>query len=209
MMIAVLVNQENHVEAFENGGTIRLYEKEGSVWTSVKEFLYRTDDLVHPAIFRERLKAICDWMQPCNVLAAKRFRGTYQVVFERYGVSMWEMDGFAEMNAENFLDDISKFHSVERDNECCVSNESENTIAPIEQKLGYYSIDLTDVMKHRTNLNSQQILLPFFKNTPFKQLEILCDHVPKWFERELNNFSLISEVEENQNGLQIRLFRKN
>lgn len=205
MQIAVLVDQKNHVAAFEQGGIVKLYENQHGAWRSIKEYPYQIDGLGEPSALWNRLSELCRWMEPCVILAARRFRGTYRVILERHEISMWEMDGFSSMGAEDFLDDIEEFHANQKDQECCTPAGSGEPVVPTEQNPGCYTIDLTDVMQHRTSLNSQQILLPFFRNTSFKSLEIICDHVPKWFERELFNYNLKTEVLEQRGRLHVYL----
>jgi hypothetical protein len=78
--------------------------------------------------------------------------------------------------------------------------------APVEIRPGYFSVDLTEVMAHRTSLNSQQILLPFFQNTKFDELEISCEHVPKWLAKELPGLKLKTEEKIDANKIRVKVF---
>jgi len=49
---------------------------------------------------------------------------------------------------------------------------------------GRYRINLSALMEADRRFNSKQILLPFMAEAEFKELEILCDHLPRWFGRE-------------------------
>jgi hypothetical protein len=63
-------------------------------------------------------------------------------------------------------------------------------------------------MAHRTSLNSKEILLPFFKRTSFSQLEITCDHMPKWFEKELPALKLRADAKLVDKTLKIYVYPK-
>ncbi|BCS55072.1 Fe-only nitrogenase accessory protein AnfO [Geobacter sp. SVR] len=69
---------------------------------------------------------------------------------------------------------------------------------PMPQPLGngYYRIDLAEILNNDASLNSKEVLVPFMAGVAFKQLEILCDHPPRWFARELYklNLAVASEV---------------
>ncbi len=207
MQIAVLEDEQGHVSAFERGGVIRLYEKQENGWAKLRELPYQTHGIDQPSAFRSQLDAVCAWLLPCTILAAQRFRGTYRVVFERHTVSMWEMEGFQGMAAENFLNDIASYHAQPV---LCAAQglKEDEVIKPAQWKDGYYSIDLTEVMKHRTSVNSQQILLAFFKETAFYELRIQCEHIPKWFERELPKYGLTMESQPNGTGLLVTVTLK-
>ena len=68
---------------------------------------------------------------------------------------------------------------------------------PLIQKIkdGYYFINLRKIQEHNINLTSKGILLPFFKTTVFYQLEIICGHIPPWFEAEGKRLNLKFEGE--------------
>ncbi len=60
---------------------------------------------------------------------------------------------------------------------------------------GRYSINLAEILDENPSLNSRQILMPALEETSFKMLEIICDHIPRWFNNELRNLKLMAEPE--------------
>lgn len=60
---------------------------------------------------------------------------------------------------------------------------------------GRYSINLARILAENPALNSRQVLLPALEKKHFKKLEIICDHIPRWFNNELSNLKLIAEPE--------------
>jgi len=66
---------------------------------------------------------------------------------------------------------------------------------------GCYRINLAQILAHDSNLNSKLVLVPFMENVSFKQLEVLCDHPPRWFARELHKLNLtVASEQPNSNG---------
>jgi Fe-only nitrogenase accessory protein AnfO len=55
---------------------------------------------------------------------------------------------------------------------------------------GRYRIDLISALSADAKLNSRQVLLPILEGTAFDRLEILCDHLPKWFAPKLRELNL-------------------
>jgi len=58
---------------------------------------------------------------------------------------------------------------------------------------GYYRINLAEVLKNDPGLNSKEVLIPFMNAAAFRKLEIICDHLPRWFSREIDQLSLRTE----------------
>lgn len=74
---------------------------------------------------------------------------------------------------------------------------------PAPQPLGddRYRINLAEILNHDTTLNSKQVLVPFMSGVAFKQLEVLCDHPPRWFAKELYKLNLaVASEQPNSNG---------
>ena len=63
--------------------------------------------------------------------------------------------------------------------------------APIgDPELGHYLINLSDILRDNSALNSREVLIPALEERIFRRLEIICDHVPRWFYDELRNLKL-------------------
>ena len=63
--------------------------------------------------------------------------------------------------------------------------------APIgAPELGHYLINLSDILRDNPALNSREVLIPALEGSSFQKLEIICDHIPRWFYHELRNLKL-------------------
>ncbi|MDD2270665.1 MAG: Fe-only nitrogenase accessory protein AnfO [Desulfuromonadaceae bacterium] len=60
---------------------------------------------------------------------------------------------------------------------------------------GRYLIHLAQILQDNPALNSRQIVIPALEEKNFKTLEIICDHIPRWFYNELRNLKLTAEPE--------------
>lgn len=58
-----------------------------------------------------------------------------------------------------------------------------------------YLINLAEILQDNPALNSRQVLIPALEERSFKKLEIICDHIPRWFYNELRNLKLAAEPE--------------
>jgi Fe-only nitrogenase accessory protein AnfO len=59
-----------------------------------------------------------------------------------------------------------------------------------DPQLGHYSINLSDILRDNPALNSREVLIPVLEGSFFQKLEIICDHIPRWFYNELRNLKL-------------------
>jgi Fe-only nitrogenase accessory protein AnfO len=64
-----------------------------------------------------------------------------------------------------------------------------------DREEGHYLIHLAEILQDNAALNSWQVLVPTLEGKAFKKLEIICDHIPKWFNNELRNLKLTAEPE--------------
>ena len=55
---------------------------------------------------------------------------------------------------------------------------------------GHYIVNLAQILEDNQALNSREILIPVLEDKTIKKLEIVCDHVPRWFYNELRNLKL-------------------
>lgn len=75
---------------------------------------------------------------------------------------------------------------------------------------GNYYIDLRMIMDNNEKVTSKQVLLPFFHNTIFKELEMTCDHIPPWFDAEFKKLNLQAYIEPiSEGGFKIKVYPKN
>ena len=199
MGIAVLLDIEGKTSGFEKDGIIRVFSKQDNAWILQRERAYNINEINSASEMRRYLSEVGDWLSDCRSFVVKRMRGVHLAAFESLQVSFWEIDGFPE----NYFDCIQQSQ-----NQQAVQTQAppEEIAKPVEQKPGYYFVDLRDIMSHKTALSSKTVLKPFLKETNFVQLEIVCNHVPKWFESELPDLNLRTEIKIGENSIRVLLF---
>jgi len=63
---------------------------------------------------------------------------------------------------------------------------------------GHYRINLSDILNKYKNANSMDILVPLMEGplregTTYRSLEILCDHLPRWFSQKVSDLDLTAK----------------
>ena len=199
MEIAVLVQADGNTSGFERDGTIMMYLKKNDSWSIQRSMVYNTADLMDAAALHMKIREICEWLDTCKVIVVNRIRGIHYIAFEEYQISMLEIKG----NPSGFLDHIQE---CDRHQRAAASSVPMEHKAIFEGKPGNFYADLRDVMNGRTSYNSKQILLPFIKNRGFQVLEIICDHVPKWLEREQAELKVIVKEEPFKDCIKVNIY---
>ena len=198
MEIAVLMNSDGATSGFDKEGMICVFSKCKQEWEVVRQMEYSPQNMMDAAALHTKIREICDWLSVCKIIVVNRIRGIHYIAFEERQVSMLEIKGCPN----DFLNDIQE----------CVQHRRIGQEVPIEHNTinmlqpGIYHTDLREVMKGNTSYSSKQILLPFLKQQQFVQLEILCDHVPKWLEKDQTQLRLRFSVEKFRDCMKVKIY---
>lgn len=71
---------------------------------------------------------------------------------------------------------------------------------------GHYRINLIAELQRDQALNSRMALIPILEGQAFEKLEILCDHVPRWFSSALIELNLRAESQVTAQGVNMLVF---
>jgi Fe-only nitrogenase accessory protein AnfO len=194
-LIAVLENSDGYISSFSEAGIVRVYSKNDNEWKVIKDIIFKLDDMENMNSIKAKIQGIAESLEKCKIFVGSKIRGSSFAIFERLGINSWEIEG----KPQDFLDYILEKEEaleLERNNV-----EKEIIPAPVMVgKKGQYSLDLNKALEFDSNLTSKKILLPFFKNSDFAELKIICGHVPMWFEREFDNLNLNAVTTKNIKG---------
>lgn len=203
MKIAAFIGENGKTISLNQSGTISVYIKEKEEWKIIKEVDFETNDLMSSEIIRDNVKIMASSLGDCKVFVARGVKGIPYTVLDGMGFNIWKVDGAPE----NFLELVFKGEEEEKLNK----QKPEIIPTPIRSgKEGNYFIDMKTEMQNNPNLTTKQILLPFIHNTIFNELEIICRHVPHWFEGEFNKLNLKSEIEKiNEGTVKVKVYSSN
>jgi Fe-only nitrogenase accessory protein AnfO len=203
MKIAALLDGTGQVAIPQRGGTLYIYEREGMNWVASQKLEFTPGEYVSMADLRRYLEQVRDWLGDCKVLAAGETTGYYRVLFGSLGIALWGVRG----TPEQFIEQLETFHlQAETVSEPVEPEPVAAAIEPISERTGHYRLDLRAAMAQKGSHTSRQVLIPFFQNSSFLRLEIVCDHVPRWFDRELPEFGLGSKVESQSDFVKVHVY---
>lgn len=206
--IAVFVNAEGFTASLKEEGVIRVYAQDPSTgaWGLAKEFEFSLVKSTSLPQLRSVIQNMVERIGSCRVFAAREVAGQLYNILEANKFNLYEVEG----KPEQFLDSILAAEEEEKQR-VAASEINSRLSQPNPEKTavpGAYFLDLKAALISDPNLTSKKILLPFLAKKEFEVLEVVCGHVPKWFDSELEaqGFkSAVSKLDENEYKVVISL----
>lgn len=217
MKIAVYFNHQDAIGSLYEPGYFCLYERAEAVgqqnWLPVRQVAFRVDADMGLLAVKSAIHAAVDRLDACRVLISSEVSGMiYSVLQEELDFHTWKSSGSL----------IEQLDSVLQKEQEQAAQKRYELVAQAGQRMpvpmlkgspldGCFWIDLKAALGHESGATSRQILIPFLQRGQFHQLEILCDHLPKWLSWELEQLDLSaeSEVLDVSGTLQVTVYSRN
>lgn len=187
MKAAAFVSPAGEILGLKQLGIVRYYDNSGGLWAAYKETPLNITEAGDLPELQNMLKSLRE--DGCSIFVVREIGGVPGSILESVGFRIWLSQG-------NVMPELDYIQEEEKK-----AMEKREQPAPEPRLVGSacearYSINLTETLKNNPHLNSREILIPFIRNTPYKILEIICDHTPKWVEKELGELkaALVSKT---------------
>ena len=192
--IAVLLNKKGFTSSIKEEGVIKVYSKNSCVdpWEVSTEFPFSLTGISSIPALRSKLSDILRKVGDTKIFVASEVAGQLYSVLEANKFNIYEVDGEPSQFLESIID-------MEEENKVVAAQKAQPVKIPEPQKTsieGEYFIDLGAALDIDSTVTSKKILLPFIERTDYKKLEILCDHIPRWFDDEFEKRELKSTTTE-------------
>lgn len=190
MKIAVFLDEEGQILPFYSSGIVEIYSDEESGWECVNQIpldLTVQKDLVDVQV---KVQLLASDFEDCTLLVVQNIKGLPLVLLQEAGIGIWKAEG--KFSCE-------MFHFVKGKLEAAIKAQEKKVVRPSlvgDEQEAEYEIDMIPLLSGDRSLNSIDILVPFMQETNFRKLQIICSHLPKWFNRALEAFELTSRQEE-------------
>ncbi len=192
--IGIMMDSCGQITSLKGNGIIKVFRKEGEHWIGVQEIAYRIEGGLELPEIQEELRAIVQDLGDCRILISSKIHCIPGAILEGLGMILWEATGKPDHYFDRISAEIAKMAGKS------ITKTVQTPVARDNQ--GHYFLDLRQSLEDQgqEHIPSQKILKPFFQNVFFEELEILCDHVPCWFEQELSGLELQTEAETLEDG---------
>lgn len=191
-IMAVFRDDTNQIARFDEMTNFVFYAKEESCWRKSDAVPFSPDLSGGLAAIRENIQQMIGAFNACKIIITKSLTGIPYQVFDRSGFIICESDDFDLDLLDAIQADLISQDEDAAEDELLLANTPTETDTP-----GYYFIDLTQVQKKHPDMSSKMALLPFIKDTPFYSLEVVCDHIPPWFDHKLPEMNLSYLIKNN------------
>lgn len=202
--IAVIVNAEKSTSSFENGCKLNLYYKDNNNWQLMKDIDYSLDTNISLSEIRDYIRSVILKLEDCKIVIGKTVSGLPYNVFDRMGFAIFEVENISDA----LLDEI--FSEVEASTNERINSYSKLSTSPVETEInGIYFLNLIELQEKHPEISSKKALQSFISSTPFYRLELICSHVPPWFEGYFPQKKLTYSLEElEKNKYKVTIFKK-
>ena len=198
MKIAVFVDKFGTVLPFFSSGVVEIYSDESGKWKCIHQV---TMDISSEPGMQEVLRNVrmlVSEFDGCNLLVVQNVQGIAGSYLSDYQIGVWKFKGL-------FLEE-DLLHHIRQEVEKAISERQQNqvVVAPVlvgKEEDAVYELDLATLLDCDASLSSRAVLIPFFQNTNFRELIIICKQSPKWLEQSLELLQLSSVFDELGDGL--------
>ena len=191
MKIAAFVDEEGNALPFCATGIVEMYTLEEETWKCIKRISFSIRDDLNIAEIRSRIRVMAKELDDCKIFLAETINGTPYTILEGLGMTFWKIKGDPKNYFSYVFEEEEKLKAGKR-------MPKPQVIGDIRD--GKYRINLADAMNNNP-FTSKQILLPFLTETAFQRLEVICEHIPRWFEKEFYALKLNLRIENSADGM--------
>ena len=179
--IGAFVDETGRAAALSQPCSLRIFRRDRGQWRLDRSASLNLADATGLADLRRRMVEIIAVFGECKTAMAAAFQGAALHELEKAGIELWEVDG----DPAALLDTIL----FEEEKAAQQADKSTALPFPVLENLGEgrYSLSIAEVQRSSGGLTSKQVLLPILQQGSFRELAIMCTHVPPWLEAEVNS----------------------
>jgi len=184
-VMAVFCDDTNRISRFDEMTNFIFYTKDNSVWHKSEPVPFHPDLSGGLTSVRENINRMIVCFNTCKIILTKSITGIPYHVFDQSGFIICESENFDLDLLDAIQADLIRIETEPKDDASLVSKIPVKT-----DESGHYFLDLNKVQKSYPELSSKMVLLPFLKSTTFYSLEVVCTHIPPWFDNKLEQMEL-------------------
>lgn len=204
MRIGTFIDKDGNTLPLNASGTIYVYENDrDGIWTCVEEVPFCINPEMSIQEIRRKSNEAASRLRGCKALIVDNGAGILNCIFEdelHIRPVMISGDPYPYFDGVKNVIRQSAVKAIERIEQEQSKNRSTNPVLVGDDASGLYRIDLVKAQEENETINSKDILLLFFRNNNFTELEIIYFHTPKWIESELVNFNFRMKTEMRRDG---------
>lgn len=177
MKIAVFLDAQGQVAPLTTPGMVTLFSRDSGHWLVYRKIAFDLSSCTSLEAIRERTLAMLAQIPACRHFVTRDVHGAPRAWFDGLGLTLWQCTG----EPEPALDTIAQQQPAEPEP---VTLLPQAFIRPGAEP-GEFYVDLIAALRAGADdtHTAKLLLVPLLGREEFTRLELLCDHVPKWFAR--------------------------
>jgi Fe-only nitrogenase accessory protein AnfO len=203
LKIAVVENDHQKTNSIFEPGFITIYEEDGEEWKVLNRFENKVYTAKGIAAVRMVVADAVKQLGDVKILLAREVPGIAFGTFQAAGFEIF----IVENNTMDVLDSVKKemLEIIEKRKEKPGEFDIVQFLEPGATK-GDFGLNLEEVLLKNPELTSKKILIPYLKKGEFNRLDVICSHIPKWFNTDLGVLGFEYEtVNELPNRMTVRI----
>ena len=179
--IGAFVDEAGMAAALSQPCSLRIFRRDRGQWRLNRSAPMNLAEASGLSDLRRRMAEIIAVFGECKTALAAAFQGAALHELEKAGIELWEVDGEPAALLDTIL--------FEEEKAAQQADKSTALPFPVLENLGEgrYSLSIAEVQRSSGGLTSKQVLLPILQQGSFRELAIMCTHVPPWLEAEVNS----------------------
>ena len=199
--IAIFSTSDGKIASPEEAREVVIAERAGEIWEEREHIPFSLkiapdlnaatigeadDDAIEEV--RVIMRALIKRIDECRIVVGSSISGLPYQILNRAGFHIFEVDAMSQALLSQIVLDV---RTAKKE----VSSESVGTSpAPMAEK-GHWYCNLLKLQEAHPEVSSKMALRDLFKRPDFKALELVCGHVPPWFDRDFDSLGLTYTVE--------------
>lgn len=191
--MAVFFNANDQVSSFNEMTHWDLFSKKDDFWHKSKAVPYTPSLIGELGTIRKNIKKMIAEFEDCRIIITKSMTGIPYHTFDKAEFIICEVETFNLELLDAIQQDLIST-SVE------AAKQKPPEIPTETDTPGDYFFDLDQLQKNAPQISSKMALLPFFKDVPFLSLDLVCEHIPPWFDKIFDSMNLTYDIQEKNAG---------
>lgn len=205
LKIAVVENNNQKTSSIFEPGFIATYEEDGGEWKVLNRLENKVCSAKGMAAVRVAVADTVKQLGDAKIVVASEIPGIAFGAFQSAGFDIF----LVENSALDVLDSV-KTEMLEVIENLQKEPRKFDIIQFLEPGMnkGDFCLNMEKILIKNPELSSKKILIPYLKKGEFNRLDVICSHIPKWFNIDLGILGFEYEtVNELPNRMTVRIVR--
>lgn len=196
MKIAVIESGENRTGSIFEPGFVASYSDENgtgsqAAWVQTGRFENKVHEAQNIAAVRNALKEIVVSLGDKKIIVASELSGVAFSIFEGAGYEIFTASGESTAILEQVKKDMEEAEKVKDENP-----RAANIQLYIKRGMnrGDYFLNLIELLAENPNSTTKSVLIPYLKEGDFTRFDVVCGHIPPWFDKQFAEMGLKYET---------------